>query len=98
MKTLSIQSKILTLTLGSVLSTSSVLLIVVYWSAANLRAQLQNQVGAIASSASSDLTKALYQLCAVADQRNKQRLQHSTGVAREEMAKAGAITFGNKIT
>ncbi len=98
MKSLSIQRKIQIFALGAILATALSLLLVVGWSANDLRVQLQKQVGTIAASSSTDLTQTLYQLCATSDQRLKQRLQHSTDVAHQELVRAGSVTFGTKIT
>ena len=97
MKTLSIQAKIMTLVLGAVLVTSAALLSTVGWSANNLRTELQDQVKIMADSSTTDVLQSMYKLCVNSELHTRQRLEHSTGVAREEMNKAGNITFGSKI-
>jgi methyl-accepting chemotaxis protein len=96
-RSFSLQAKVLTLVLGGVLTTSLALLIVVGWSASNLRRELQNQVGTVAQCSTTGLAQSLYQLCAACDERIKQRLVHSTGVAHDELANAGKLSFGSTI-
>jgi methyl-accepting chemotaxis protein len=97
MRAFSIQTKIQTLVLGAVAVTALTLLIAVGWSARNLHAELQHQVGTIAGTSSSDLAQSLYQLSAAFDERTRPRLEHNTRLAQEEMAKAGRISFGSKV-
>jgi len=78
-KSLSIQSKILFLALGSVLTTAITLLIVVGWSAGHLRAELRNQVGSMADTSTNGQAQSLYELCVAFDVRTKRQLQYSTG-------------------
>lgn len=93
----SIQAKIQSLIIGSVLLTAVAMLATLMWKKGDLETQMNGDLAQMARATAREAVQSLYHTCEASDQRTLRRLMHSMKVARSELANAGAVSFGESV-